>query len=65
MDYIGHQILLAGLEAYPKDLKSLVNVPFPQTLRSMQSLLEMLELLQSFHRKFRNLRACALQITGG
>ena len=36
VDYLGHQISLAGLEAYPKDLKSLVNIPFPKTSRSMQ-----------------------------
>ena len=39
VDYLGHQISLAGLEAHPKDLGSLVNVPFPRTLRSMQSFL--------------------------
>ena len=33
---------MAGLEAHPKDLGSLVNIPFPQTLRSMQSFLESL-----------------------
>ena len=35
VDYLGHQISLAGLEAHPKDLESLVNIPFPRTLRSM------------------------------
>ena len=39
MEYLGHQILLVGLEANPKDLRSLVNIPFPRTLRSMQSFL--------------------------
>ena len=33
VDYLGHQISAAGLEAHPKDLGSLVNIPFPQTLR--------------------------------
>ena len=37
--YLGHQISLAGLEANPKDLGSLVKIPFPRTLRAMQSFL--------------------------
>ena len=36
VDYLGHQVSLAGLEANPKDLGSLVNIPFPITFRSMQ-----------------------------
>ena len=39
MDYLGHQVSLAGLEAQPKDLGSLVYIPFPRALRSMQSFL--------------------------
>ena len=36
---MGHRISLAGIEAHPKDLSSLMNIPFPKTLRSMQSFL--------------------------
>ena len=39
VEYLGHQISLACLEDNPKDEESLVNIPFPQTLRSMQSFL--------------------------
>ena len=38
VDYLCHQVSLAGLEANPKDLGLLVNIPFPATLRSMQPL---------------------------
>ena len=48
MDYLGHQVSLAGLEAHPKDLESLVNMPFPQTLRSMQSFLGSLNYYSRF-----------------
>ena len=37
VEYLGHQVSLAGLEANPKDLGSLVKIPFPTTSRSMQS----------------------------
>ena len=36
VDYMGHQVSLAGSEANPKDLGSLVNIPFPTTWRYMQ-----------------------------
>ena len=39
VDNLGHQVSLIGLEANPKDLGWLVNIPFPTTLRSMQSFL--------------------------
>ena len=52
MDYLGHQISLAGLEAYPKDLESLVNIPFPKTLRSMQSFLGSLNYYSRFIEDF-------------
>ena len=32
VEYLGHQISLAGLEANPKNMESLVNIPFPRTL---------------------------------
>ena len=37
VEYLGHRVSKEGLEANPKDLESLVKVPFPKTLRSMQS----------------------------
>ena len=52
MDYIGHQVSLAGLEAHPKDLGSLVNIPFPRTLRSMQSFLGSLNYYSRFIEDF-------------
>ena len=52
MDYLGHQISLEGLEAHPKDLGSLVNVPFPRTLRSMQSFLGSLNYYSRFIEDF-------------
>ena len=52
VNYMGHQISLAGLEAYPKDLESLVNIPFPKTLRSMQSFLGSLNYYSRFIEDF-------------
>ncbi|OWY98154.1 reverse transcriptase, partial [Phytophthora megakarya] len=37
--YLGHRVSIGGLEASPKDLKSLTDLPFPGSLRSMQSFL--------------------------
>ncbi|OWZ13202.1 LOW QUALITY PROTEIN: reverse transcriptase [Phytophthora megakarya] len=37
--YLGHRVAIEGLEANPKDLKSLTDLPFPGSLRSMQSFL--------------------------
>ena len=52
VDYLGHQVSLAGLEANPKDLGSLVNIPFPTTLRSMQSFLGSLNYYSRFIEDF-------------
>ena len=52
VDYLGHQVSLQGLEAHPKDLGSIVNIPFPGTLRSMQSLLESLNYYSRFIEDF-------------
>ena len=52
MDYLGHQVSFAGLEAHPKDLGSLVNIPFPRTLRSMQSFLGSLNYYSRFIEDF-------------
>ena len=52
MEYIGHQISVAGLEANPKELGSLVNILFPRTLRSMQSFLGSLNYYSQFIEDF-------------
>ena len=52
VEYLGHQISLAGLEANPKDLGSLVNIPFPRTLRAMQSILGSLNYYSRFIEDF-------------
>ena len=41
-----------GLEAHPKDLESLVNIPFPRTLRLMQSFLGSLNYYSRFIEDF-------------
>ena len=52
VDYLGHRISLAGIEAHPKDLSSLTNIPFPKTLRSMQSFLGSLNYYSRFIEDF-------------
>ncbi|GMF45626.1 unnamed protein product [Phytophthora fragariaefolia] len=37
VDYLGHQVSAEGLEANPKDLETLSNLPFPLKVRAMQS----------------------------
>ncbi|OWY90535.1 reverse transcriptase, partial [Phytophthora megakarya] len=37
--YLGHRVSIGGLEASPKDLKALTDLPFSGSLRSMQSFL--------------------------
>ncbi|KAE9174308.1 hypothetical protein PF005_g25912 [Phytophthora fragariae] len=39
VDYLGHRVSNEGLEAHPKDLSALADLPFPRTLRAMQSFL--------------------------
>ncbi|KAE8886979.1 hypothetical protein PF005_g25338 [Phytophthora fragariae] len=39
VDYLGHRVSNDGQEAYPKDLIALTDLPFPKTLRAMQSFL--------------------------
>ena len=41
-----------GLKALPKNLESLVNIPFPNTLRAMQSFLESLNYYRRFIKDF-------------
>ncbi|OWZ04916.1 reverse transcriptase, partial [Phytophthora megakarya] len=46
--YLGRRVSLGGLEANPKDLKSLSDLPFPRSLRSMQSFLGSLNYYSRF-----------------
>ena len=39
VDYLGHRVSSGGLEAHPKDLQFLVDLPVPMTLKAMQSYL--------------------------
>ncbi|POM79801.1 Reverse transcriptase, partial [Phytophthora palmivora] len=50
--YLGHQVSANGLEASPKDLDNLANLPFPQTLRAMQSFLGSLNYYSRFIEDF-------------
>ncbi|GMF60250.1 unnamed protein product [Phytophthora fragariaefolia] len=52
VDYLGHRVSADGLEAHPKDLESLANLPFPRTLRSMQSFLGSLNYYSRFIKDF-------------
>ena len=52
VDYLGHQVSLAELEANPKDQNSLVNIPFIRSLRSMQSFLGSLNIYSRFMEDF-------------
>ena len=52
VEYLGHQVSLQGLKAHPKDLGSIVNIPFPGTLRSMQSFLGSLKYYSRFIEDF-------------
>ena len=52
VDYLGHQVSLAGLKAHPKDLGSQVNISFSRTLRSMQSFLGSLNYYSRFIEDF-------------
>eukprot|EP00644_Phytophthora_capsici_P014962 jgi/Phyca11/131647/e_gw1.109.22.1 len=50
--YLGHQVSAEGLEASPKDLEALGNLPFPTSLRSMQSFLGSLNYYSRFIEDF-------------
>ncbi|KAE9081927.1 hypothetical protein PF010_g21792 [Phytophthora fragariae] len=52
VDYLGHQVSMDGLEAHPKDLQALVDLPFPSTLRAMQSFLGSLNYYSRFIEDF-------------
>ncbi|ETI29667.1 hypothetical protein F443_23220 [Phytophthora nicotianae P1569] len=39
VDYLGHRVPADDLEAHPKNLETLTSLPFPGTLRAMQSFL--------------------------
>ncbi|KAE9161755.1 hypothetical protein PF004_g30722 [Phytophthora fragariae] len=48
VDYLGHQVSEEGLEAKPKDLSSLRDLPFPSSLRAMQVFLGSLNYYSRF-----------------
>ncbi|KAG3073078.1 hypothetical protein PI124_g19331 [Phytophthora idaei] len=48
VDYLGHRVSKEGLEANPKDLSSLTDLPFPGSLRAMQSFLGSLNYYSRF-----------------
>ncbi|CAI5715514.1 unnamed protein product [Peronospora effusa] len=48
VDYLGHRVSAEGLEAHPKDLQSLVDLPLPTTLKAMQSFLGSLNYYSRF-----------------
>ncbi|KAL4158995.1 hypothetical protein PRNP1_004768 [Phytophthora ramorum] len=52
VEYLGHRVSAEGLEANPKDLESLEKLPFPKTLRSMQSFLGSLNYYSRFIEDF-------------
>ncbi|KAG6611068.1 reverse transcriptase [Phytophthora cinnamomi] len=48
VEYLGHKVSNSGLEANPKDLSALADLPFPGSLRSMQSFLGSLNYYSRF-----------------
>ncbi|GMF53899.1 unnamed protein product [Phytophthora fragariaefolia] len=52
VDYLGYRISAGGMEARPKDLSSLVDLPFPTSLWSMQSFLGSLNYYSRFIEDF-------------
>ncbi|KAI9986079.1 hypothetical protein PInf_024937 [Phytophthora infestans] len=48
VDYSGHRVSKEGLEANPKDLSSMADLSFPQSLRAMQSFLGSLNYYSRF-----------------
>ncbi|GMF41738.1 unnamed protein product [Phytophthora fragariaefolia] len=50
--YLGHRISAGGMEARPKDLSSLVDLPFSTSLRSMRSFLGSLNYYSRFIESF-------------
>ncbi|KAE9191732.1 hypothetical protein PF004_g21520 [Phytophthora fragariae] len=48
VEYLGHKVSSHGLEANPKDLSALTDVPFPGSLRAMQSFLGSLKYCSKF-----------------
>ncbi|KAE8991160.1 hypothetical protein PR001_g21304 [Phytophthora rubi] len=48
VEYLGHKVLSHGLEANPKDLPALTDLPFPGSLRAMHSFLESLNYYSKF-----------------
>ena len=56
VDYLGHQVYLAGLEANPKDLSSLVKIPITSFATIDAIVSGEPQLLQSIHRRLFSVR---------
>ncbi|POM69834.1 Reverse transcriptase [Phytophthora palmivora] len=52
VDYLRHSVSVEGLETHPKDLSALQELPFPASLRSMQSFLGNLNYCSRFIEDF-------------
>ena len=63
VDYLGHQVSLAGLEAKPKDLSSLVNIPITSFATIDAIVSGEHQLLQSIHRRLFSVRFSTVRIT--
>ncbi|OWY90513.1 reverse transcriptase [Phytophthora megakarya] len=50
--YLGHEVSSAGLEAKPKELDAIANLPFPTKLKAMQSFLGSLNYYSGFIEDF-------------
>ncbi|OWY99619.1 reverse transcriptase [Phytophthora megakarya] len=50
--YLGHEVSSAGLEAKPKELNAIANLPFPTKLKTMQSFLGCLNYYSRFKENF-------------
>ncbi|ETO68298.1 hypothetical protein F444_14850 [Phytophthora nicotianae P1976] len=48
VDHLGHRVSADGLKAHPKNLETLTTLPFPRTLRAMQSFLGSLNYYSRF-----------------
>ena len=53
VEYLGHRVSAEGLEAHPKDLQALVDLPLPKTLKAMQSFLGSLNYTVGFWKTMR------------
>ena len=63
VDYLEHRVSMDGLKALPKNLESLVNIPFPSTLRAMLSFLGSLNYYRRFIEDFSVYAASLYELT--